>query len=226
MPRPVVPIFPAPLAASRARSSAAWCGRISGQASLIVTLERTSIPACSSVCTSLSNACGDTTTPLPMKHATSCRRMPEGIRCSTVCRPSMTSVCPALWPPWKRTTPWAWSVSQSTTLPLPSSPHWVPTTTTLRAIGLPAALCADVFHAQLSVSICQSPPRFTNRRSHPSSARVAAWPGRSTITTSPWARRASTFRRNESSSGACGRENRRGRRDRGARERPARAGRG
>src|ERR1700712_924347 len=44
----------------------------------------------------------------------------------------MTSVWPALWPPWKRTTPCAWSVSQSTTLPLPSSPHWVPTTTTLR----------------------------------------------------------------------------------------------
>src|SRR6201989_2187637 len=44
----------------------------------------------------------------------------------------MTSVWPALWPPWKRTTPWAWSVIQSTILPLPSSPHWVPTTTTLR----------------------------------------------------------------------------------------------
>src|SRR6266699_3320529 len=46
---------------------------------------------------------------------------------------SITSVCPALCPPWKRTTPWAWSVSQSTALPLPSSPHWVPMTTTFLA---------------------------------------------------------------------------------------------
>src|SRR5271167_4408409 len=56
--------------------------------------------------------------------------MPDGIRRSTVLLPPMTSVCPALWPPWNRTTPWACSVSQSTTLPLPSSPHWVPITTT------------------------------------------------------------------------------------------------
>src|SRR5512141_1703365 len=56
--------------------------------------------------------------------------MPEGISRSTVFRPPMTSVCPALCPPWNRTTPCACSVSQSTTLPLPSSPHWVPMTTT------------------------------------------------------------------------------------------------
>src|SRR5713101_6377907 len=56
--------------------------------------------------------------------------MPEGTRCSTVFLPPITSVCPALCPPWKRTTPCAWSVSQSTTFPLPSSPHWVPMTTT------------------------------------------------------------------------------------------------
>src|SRR5580698_6889397 len=42
----------------------------------------------------------------------------------------MTRVCPALWPPWKRTTMSACSDSQSTILPLPSSPHWEPTTTT------------------------------------------------------------------------------------------------
>src|SRR3954451_13118110 len=61
--------------------------------------------------------------------------MPLGIRCSAVFTPLITRVWPALWPPWKRTTPWAISVSQSTTLPLPSSPHWVPTTTTLRPPG-------------------------------------------------------------------------------------------
>src|SRR3954469_25725165 len=62
--------------------------------------------------------------------------MPLGIRCSAVFTPLMTSVWPALCPPWKRTTPWAISVSQSTSLPLPSSPHWVPTTTTLRPVVL------------------------------------------------------------------------------------------
>src|SRR5580704_1535706 len=42
----------------------------------------------------------------------------------------MTSVCPALWPPWKRTTTSARADSQSTILPLPSSPHWAPITAT------------------------------------------------------------------------------------------------
>src|SRR5688572_24709227 len=60
--------------------------------------------------------------------------MPLGIRWSAVLTPLITSVWPALWPPWKRTTPCAISVSQSTSLPLPSSPHWVPTTTTLRPV--------------------------------------------------------------------------------------------
>src|SRR6478735_5041869 len=42
----------------------------------------------------------------------------------------MTSVWPALCPPWNLTTTSAWLDSQSTILPLPSSPHWAPTTTT------------------------------------------------------------------------------------------------
>ena len=33
--------------------------------------------------------------------------MPDGISCSAVFTPLITSVWPALWPPWKRTTPWA-----------------------------------------------------------------------------------------------------------------------
>ena len=45
--------------------------------------------------------------------------------------PSITSVWPALWPPWNRTTTSAPTDSQSTILPFPSSPHWAPTTTTL-----------------------------------------------------------------------------------------------
>src|SRR6476660_3739118 len=59
--------------------------------------------------------------------------IPEGMSCNAVLTPLITSVWPALWPPWKRTTPCAWSVSQSTTFPLPSSPHWVPMTTTFFA---------------------------------------------------------------------------------------------
>src|SRR6266581_638285 len=76
--------------------------------------------------------------------------MPEGTRCSTVFLPPITSVCPALCPPWKRTTPWAWSVSQSTTLPLPSSPHWVPMTTTFLAT---VSALAQIAHGPLSVAL-------------------------------------------------------------------------
>ncbi len=49
----------------------------------------------------------------------------------------MTSVWPALWPPWKRTTTSARSLSQSTILPLPSSPHWAPITTTFAMVQNP-----------------------------------------------------------------------------------------
>ena len=38
-------------------------------------------------------------------------------------------VWPALWPPLKRATTWTFSVSRSTILPLPSSPHWAPAIT-------------------------------------------------------------------------------------------------
>src|SRR5215831_4966003 len=51
----------------------------------------------------------------------------------------MTSVWPALCPPWKRTTMSACSDSQSTILPFPSSPHWDPTTTTLAMRRLSSA---------------------------------------------------------------------------------------
>ena len=46
--------------------------------------------------------------------------------------PSMTTVCPAFAPPWYRTTQSAPSAITSTSLPLPSSPHWAPTTTSVR----------------------------------------------------------------------------------------------
>src|SRR3546814_2598274 len=50
----------------------------------------------------------------------------------------MTRVWPALWPPWKRTTTSARSDSQSTILPLPSSPHCEPMTTTF-VIAFPSS---------------------------------------------------------------------------------------
>src|SRR5579883_2459664 len=50
----------------------------------------------------------------------------------------MTSVWPALCPPWKRTTTSARSLSQSTIFPLPSSPHWAPITATLAMKWSPA----------------------------------------------------------------------------------------
>src|SRR5690242_4339058 len=103
---------------------------ISGVAGLIFTRERTSTPLPSSSAISLISASGESTTPLPIRHRASSRRMPEGIRCSTVFLPLITSVWPALWPPWKRATALTRSVSRSTILPLPSSPHWAPRMTT------------------------------------------------------------------------------------------------
>src|SRR5215475_1019634 len=57
----------------------------------------------------------------------------------------MTTVCPALLPPWYLTTKSTLSPSKSVALPLPSSPHWAPTitmagmTTRLARVGSPAS---------------------------------------------------------------------------------------
>src|SRR5579862_2589378 len=59
---------------------------------------------------------------------------PEGSRLSLYSTSPMTSVWPALCPPWNRTTTSARLDSQSTILPLPSSPHWTPTTTTFAIV--------------------------------------------------------------------------------------------
>ena len=76
MPRPVVPIF---FAASRARSSATWYGRISGQASEMMSRATTlRTPACSSSSISASSASGESTTPLPMKQSTVVAQDPRG----------------------------------------------------------------------------------------------------------------------------------------------------
>ena len=46
---------------------------------------------------------------------------------------------------WKRTTTSAWLDSQSTILPLPSSPHWAPTTTTFAMEEIPSLLTYQSF---------------------------------------------------------------------------------
>src|SRR5690606_349128 len=101
----------------------------------------TSRPPASSSSISLRSAAGDSTTPLPIRHNAPSRRMPDGIRCNTVFLPPMTSVWPALWPPWNRTTAPMSCVSRSTILPLPSSPHCAPRMTT----DLPMMLRPDPF---------------------------------------------------------------------------------
>src|SRR5205809_2579798 len=62
-------------------------------------------------------------------------RTPAGTRFRTVFSPFTTSVWPALFPPWKRTTTSASAASRSTIFPFPSSPHCVPTMT-VAGIGL------------------------------------------------------------------------------------------
>src|SRR5271169_2785287 len=72
----------------------------------------------------------------------------------------MTRVWPALWPPWKRTTISACSDSQSTILPLPSSPHWEPTTTTLPISASSADRHRDLSLQNMATAeaVCLRPP--------------------------------------------------------------------
>src|SRR5579862_3717913 len=130
MPRPVVPMAFGPRARSRARSSSTCEGRIRGHSGDTRSRSKAGTPCSISMAASASSASSESTTPLPMKQRTPSWRIPAGISERMVLRPPMTSVWPALCPPWKRATAAARSVSRSTTLPLPSSPHWVPITTT------------------------------------------------------------------------------------------------
>src|SRR5579863_10107349 len=130
MPRRVVPMALAPRARSRAWSSSTCEGRMSGHCGETAKRSNTGTPCSMSMSLSVNSASSDSTTPLPMKERTPGCKIPEGMSDSTVFLPPITSVWPALCPPWKRATAAARSVSRSTTLPLPSSPHWVPMTTT------------------------------------------------------------------------------------------------
>src|SRR5712671_1253602 len=143
MPRPVVPIRLSLSRSSRARSSAPCEGRI--RAALSASLRfrgEMSSPFSRIVSISARSAQGSTTTPLPMIDSLPGRTTPEGSRLSLYSVFPTRRVWPALWPPWKRTTTSARSDSQSTILPLPSSPHWAPTTATL-AIRVSSSLTSD-----------------------------------------------------------------------------------
>src|SRR5215467_12710060 len=74
---------------------------------------------------------GSTTTPQPITQRHPGCRMPDGIECRTYFSRPTTTVWPALLPPAKRATTFTCGASMSTILPLPSSPHCVPTTTML-----------------------------------------------------------------------------------------------
>src|SRR5262245_58060409 len=74
---------------------------------------------------------GSITTPQPITHRHPGCRMPDGIECRTYFSRPTTTVWPALLPPAYRATPFTCGASRSTTFPLPSSPHCVPTTTML-----------------------------------------------------------------------------------------------
>src|SRR5207249_10258448 len=74
---------------------------------------------------------GSTTTPQPITQRQPGCRMPDGIVCRTYFSRPTTTVWPALFPPAKRATTFTCGARMSTTFPLPSSPHCVPTTTML-----------------------------------------------------------------------------------------------
>src|SRR5262249_37831108 len=74
---------------------------------------------------------GSITTPQPTTQRQPGCRMPDGIECRTYFSRPTTTVWPALLPPAKRATTFTCGASMSTILPLPSSPHCVPTTTML-----------------------------------------------------------------------------------------------
>ena len=96
--------------------------------SLMWSRSPTSTPWAARVSISLSRAGGWITTPLPIDASIPGRRIPVGTSESLYVTPSTTTVCPALAPPWYRTTTSCWSQSRSTIFPLASSPHCSPTT--------------------------------------------------------------------------------------------------
>src|SRR5437867_12733971 len=108
-------------------------------------------PRCTSDSISSISDPGSTTTPQPMTQRQPGWRMPEGIVCRTYFSRPTTTVWPALLPPANRATTLTWGARRSTTFPLPSSPHCVPTTTMLGMAPTPKEaprLRQDLRHGQ------------------------------------------------------------------------------
>jgi len=134
-------MFAPPSAFSRAPSSSACVGRMTCALSESFRLSPTVTPAWRSESISDSSARGSMTSPFPITFRTPARQMPDGISRSAKCLSLNLTVCPALCPPWYRATMSKFGEMRSTTLPLPSSPHWPPMTAT----ALPAYVFTDRF---------------------------------------------------------------------------------
>ncbi len=99
------------------------------------------------------------------------RGSPRGSGGTSTPRSPRTIVCPALLPPWKRTTASPCSASRSVILPLPSSPHWAPTMT-IPGIGEcslcgPAAVPGALAQPQPAVRQIGGTGRISKRLSSP-----------------------------------------------------------
>ena len=88
----------------------------------------------------------------------------------------MTRVWPALCPPWKRTTTSALADSQSTILPLPSSPHWAPITATFAIVRTRMVSCREPCGAGGVIAGECGPSPFFGRGQAGRKARFAARP--------------------------------------------------
>src|ERR1700742_3428490 len=97
---------------------------------LALTRSRSQLtPRASSASISSNSTFGSTTTPLPITGVTLGESTPDGSTCRAYFSSPITTVWPALFPPWYLTTYWTRSPSRSVALPLPSSPHWAPIST-------------------------------------------------------------------------------------------------
>src|SRR5688572_913466 len=130
-PLPVVPMRRAPSLASDARSSAGWYGMIRCALREMKRLPSSVMPRRTRPSISSMTDFGSSTTPQPITQRQFSCRIPDGIECRTYFSRPTTTVWPALLPPLYRTTTSTCGPMMSTTLPLPSSPHCVPTTTML-----------------------------------------------------------------------------------------------
>ncbi len=99
MPRPVVPTFAPSSRASFAWSRAMWYGMITCELRLTRT-RLTSIPRDASMSNSPISVTGLTTTPLPMTEVMCGYSTPDGVSRSFRTSSPLTTVWPALSPPW------------------------------------------------------------------------------------------------------------------------------